>query len=140
MDARPLPWHQPVLHHNAPRAQVVVATWRQRPGPGRPNAEVSPSETGAFRLSRPSHGRRLAASRPPRTSAGIWPEPWRIGVSGLPSLDVINPKGDEWVYVFKQELAYKRFGLRFESERQFESAVISGLGRIKALQGIRLVE
>ena len=62
------------------------------------------------------------------------------GLWTYPGIDVVNPKSDEWVYIFPREKASKRFGMRFENEARFESAIIGGLDRIRALQDVRLVE
>lgn len=62
------------------------------------------------------------------------------GLTTYPGIDVVNPGSDDWVYIFPKDRASKRFGLRFESEQQFESAIISGLDRIRRLQDVRVVE
>lgn len=62
------------------------------------------------------------------------------GLWTYPGIDVVNPAGKDWIYIFRKEQSSKRFGLRFENEKLFEQAIISGLDRIRALQGVRLVE
>lgn len=70
----------------------------------------------------------------------LWAALEERGLWTYPGVDVVNPASRERVYIFPKEQSTKRFGLRFQNEKQFEDAIIGGLDRIKALQGIRLIE
>lgn len=70
----------------------------------------------------------------------LWSALNERGIWTYPSIDFVNPKSTDWVYLFPKEKMSDRFGLRFEDERQFESAIIGSLDRIRTLRGIRLVK